>query len=278
MNLIEKLNRLDPRIIYVLIALAVIIPLLKPVYFPIEVSKPVRDVYEKLESLPPGSKVLFSFDFGPSTKPECFPAAVAMLRHCFSKNIKVIAIALWPEGGSMAEEAFQITAGEYNKTYGVDYINLGYKAGDMAVIQRVVRDIRVTFPKDLTGKPIEEYPVMEGIKNISSFQMVLGLSGGFPGLKEYINIAEAQTDIPFSGAVTAVSAPEFYPYINSGQLTGLLGGMKGAAEYEKIINKAGSAIAGMDAQSISHLLVVILVFFANIFYFLTERKKKKGAG
>lgn len=277
MKLIEKLNRLDPRIIYVMIALAVIIPLLKPFYFPMDISSPVKLAYDTLDKLPPGSKVLFSFDFGPATKPECFPAAVAMLRHSFSKDLKVVAVALWPEGSSFAEEALEMVGKEYNKVYGIDYVNLGYKAGDMDVIQRMVRSLGGAFPKDLKGKPIEEYPIMDGVKNLSSFKAILDFSGGFPGMREYVNIAEAQTNVPLMGSATAVIAPEYYTFLNSGQLSGLLGGMKGAAEYEELIGKRGFAFAGMDAQSISHLLIVILVIFANIFYLLAERKKK-GAG
>ena len=64
--------------------------------------------------------------------------------------------------------------------------------------------------------------------------------------------------------VTAVSAPEYYPYLQSNQLLGLLGGMAGAAEYEKTRGESGSATQGMDAQSLGHLFVALCILMGNV--------------
>jgi hypothetical protein len=63
-----------------------------------------------------------------------------------------------------------------------------------------------------------------------------------------------------------------YPYIQSGQLVGLLAGMKGAAEYEQMVRRPGLGISGMVAQSSVHVMVVIFIIFANIVYFLEKRR------
>ena len=52
--------------------------------------------------------------------------------------------------------------------------------------------------------------------------------------------------------------------------------MKGAAEYEQLIGKPGTASVGMDAQSLTHLLIVIFVIVGNIQYFLSKRKGGKA--
>jgi hypothetical protein len=67
--------------------------------------------------------------------------------------------------------------------------------------------------------------------------------------------------------VTAVSAPEFYPYLQSKQLLGLLGGMAGGAEYEKLMNEPagpGTAQRGMDAQSLAHVFVALCIVLGNV--------------
>jgi hypothetical protein len=77
---------------------------------------------------------------------------------------------------------------------------------------------------------------------------------------------------PVSGGVTAVSAPSIMPYVNEQkQLTGLLGGMKAAAEYEALIKIPGSATQGMDAQSLAHLIIIILILIGNINYFYNRK-------
>ena len=42
-------------------------------------------------------------------------------------------------------------------------------------------------------------------------------------------------------------APDLYPFLDSGQLKGLLGGLAGAAEYETLIDRSGQATKGMSA-------------------------------
>lgn len=66
-------------------------------------------------------------------------------------------------------------------------------------------------------------------------------------------------------------APKQYAYYSAGQLNGLLGGMKGAAEYEKLVGRPALAITGMGAQSIAHLLIIFLVLIGNIGYFAGRR-------
>lgn len=274
MNIIERLEKIDRRIIFLLILLAVIIPLLLPIGFKIKVSEPVALFYEAVENLNPGSKVLMSFDYGPATMPEVYPMNQALVRHCFAKGLKIIGIALWPEGVSLAQEAFEQAAQEYGKEYGVDYVNLGYKAGGIVVISAVAEDIPGTFPQDYAGRPIEEFKVTEGIQNFDNIDFIVSLSAGDPGVREWVMIAQGRYGMKVGGGVTAVSAPEYYPYLNAGQLKGLMGGMKGAAEYETMIQKSGTATSGMDAQSIAHGVIIFFIIFANIFYVIGKRKKK----
>ncbi len=66
-----------------------------------------------------------------------------------------------------------------------------------------------------------------------------------------------------------------YPYYDSGQIIGFLGGLKGAAEYEVLNGIPGSGVEGMDAQTIAHLFMILLVILGNLGYFL-ERRSESG--
>nr|HPR18554.1 hypothetical protein [Candidatus Cloacimonadota bacterium] len=77
--------------------------------------------------------------------------------------------------------------------------------------------------------------------------------------------------------VTGVSAPGILPYVNQQkQLTGLLAGLKGAAEYEFLLKSPGTATAGMDAQSLAHLLIIIFIVIGNINYWRAKKEAAKG--
>ena len=86
----ERLLRIDRRIIFVFVAAAVTIPLLIKFDLPVLTTKEVRGIYDKIDSLPEGSHVLIAFDYDPASKEELQPMAVALLHHCFKNNIKKI--------------------------------------------------------------------------------------------------------------------------------------------------------------------------------------------
>src|SRR3989454_11099010 len=72
-------------------------------------------------SLPERSVFLLSFDFDPSSKPELEPQAVALLRHAFRKNLRVIGMTHWLTGTGLADDIFSRVAAEMGRERGKDY-------------------------------------------------------------------------------------------------------------------------------------------------------------
>ena len=56
-------------------------------------------------------------------------------------------------------------------------------------------------------------------------------------------------------------------------MVGLLGGMKGAAEYEEVTGFRGKGTKFMLAQSFSHVIVVFFIVVGNLAFFLTRRRQ-----
>lgn len=271
-------KQLDRRWIFLLIFIFVALPLIFVVGFPIETTENARMVYELVDKTPPGSRVIISFDYDPGSKPELHPMATAMLRHCYERNLKVIVTALWPMGVQMAEEIHtQLQTIYPDFEYGVDYVNLGFKAGGMVTVQAMGKNFRTIFPTDLNGTLIDELPIMAGVKNFDNIAFVCSFSAGDPGIKQWVQITHDTFGKPVTGGVTGVSAPAILPYVNEQQqLTGLLAGLKAAAEYEFLTSKPGTATSGMDAQSIAHLLIIIFIVIGNINYWRQKKKLAKG--
>lgn len=108
---LDRLLNVDPRVIYVVIGLAAVVPLLAPDFvLPVTVTEPVRNVYEAVEKLPPGSRVFVAMDFDPSLDPEMTPMTVAFLRHCFRRKLKVTGMTLWPQGVTLGLQNLQRAA------------------------------------------------------------------------------------------------------------------------------------------------------------------------
>jgi hypothetical protein len=266
----------DRRYIYLVLLIGVTIPLLIALGFPSEVTELSRKVYTLVEKTPENSVVMISFDYDPATNTELQPMAKAIIEHAWKRNQKVIAIALWPQGVQMAEQAFAYVMEKYpNKKYGSDYVNLGFKTGGMVTIQSMGRSFVEVFPKDLKGTPFAEIEMLKGVRNFRQIGYIVSLSAGDPGLKQYIMAAHDMYGVKVAGGTTAVSTPGFLPYVNDQeQLYGLLGGLKGAAEYEYLVGVKGTATKGMDAQSVAHVLIIMFIAMGNIRAYKIRKSKQ----
>jgi hypothetical protein len=282
------LGSLDRRIIFLIVGLSVLIPLLKPEWIdlPIRPTPESQIVFDEINKLNAGDKMLLSFEYSPSTKPEIHPMAIAILKHLYAKNIQVYGFALWPDGNFMSTEAFSEVSDDYDKKYGVDYVNLGYKPGGEAVIKGIASDIRTLYTVDLQGTSINDIPMMKDVVNIEDFDFVFSLSAGYPGSKEWVQYACDPNNIPLSTGCTSIQVTDIMPYVENDQIRGILAGMPGAAEYESLVEvelqkmeiagKPGEASGMMAAQSIAHVVIVLFIIFGNISYFITRKKNRKG--
>src|SRR4051794_30228255 len=228
----HRMLSLDRRLIFLLIAVVTLLPLLYPFGLPIRVSPEVRKVYDYVENLPEGSVVLLSLDFDPSSKPELYPMAVAILRHAFRKNLHVLGMTLWLTGTSMAESVVAQAAQESGKEKGKDYVFLGYAPGGANVIISMGQDLYAAFPTDYYRAKTAELPMLTEVRTLRDIPYAISLSAGSPGVETWYVYGKEKYGFELGGGCTAVSAPGLYPLIDTGQINGLLGGLRGAAEYE----------------------------------------------
>jgi len=279
-KLFESLTKIPRRIIFLTIALAVAVPLIIPIGIPVNVMPQSKKLFDAVEDLTSDSKpVLLSCDFNPQSLPELYPMLLAVMRQCFSKNIKVILMALWPQGTGMVEMGLEELTQEFTKEYGVDYTFLGYKFGVAAVLLGMGENIKGVFPVDYYGTPLDSLPLMKSTGNYKDISLIITLSTGDPGWRQWLLYAQSRYGARLGVGVTAVSAADVYPYVETGQVTGLLAGMKGASEYETLVQQKGyaegifRASQGMDAQSLGHLLIMIFIILGNVGYFYMRRKQ-----
>ena len=272
MRAFEALARLDRRWIFAVTGLLVLIPLLWPLNLPLVASPTVRAYRDAVAALPEGSRVLVSCDFDPASRPELEPMTRSTLRQLFARHCKVVVVVLFQGGALLVDQIVGDEARRAGARYGVDVVNLGYKAGDEAVMVLMGQSIPNTFPRDQNGLDVRTMPIMRDVRNYSSFPLLVSISAGYPGTKEYVQQVQGRYHIPIVAGVTAVFAPTLYPYLQSGQLRGLLGGMAGAAEYEKLLGEHGPASRGMDAQSLAHVFIALCIVLGN----LAQGSRRKG--
>ena len=84
--------------------------------------------------------------------------------------------------------------------------------------------------------------------------------------------------------VTAVMATDYYQYLATKQVIGIIGGVAGASQYESLTRPedlkraresgqdGGLASARMPTQSAIHVAIVLLIILGNILYFMGRKK------
>jgi hypothetical protein len=71
-------------------------------------------------------------------------------------------------------------------------------------------------------------------------------------------------------------ANEAYPMLETGQLQGMLVGLKGANEFETLMKRPGFATRASASLSYSHLLIILLIILGNV-GMIQDRKRQQGA-
>ncbi len=274
MTFMERLLSIKRITIYVLVIIALSFPLLFPISLPLEVSPATQAAFDAIDALPPGSLFMLSTDWEASTEAESGPQTEAIVRHVLGNDLKMIIVGLWPQGNSATHLIVDRVASEMGKAYGVDWVNLGYKPGGEVVLASLAANIQELYNRDVMGTPIGEIEVCKGLTSAKDVDMACSVSWGDPGHLTWVKMVQTQVGTPIIASVTAVSLPECAPYLQSGQLKGVVGGLGGAAQYEKLVGYSGKATAGMGAQSMGHLLVIGLVVLGNIGYIGTKKSEE----
>jgi hypothetical protein len=270
----EKLQTFDRRWLFLCMALTVVVPLLFPAKLTFQVSDRVQKVYDELESLKPGDVVFLSLDYGPESAPEVDAFTQAVMHHLIRKQARVVTATLWtyivPLATSHVHRIFRDEAGLKN---GVDYAWMGFREGKEAVITNMTQSFKTVWAEDFYHTPSTQLPILNGINALQDFRLVIGVSSGYPGAREYAQYAATRYKMKLIAAVAMVMVTDIGPYYDAGQIFAYIDGIRGAAEYEKLLNAPGLAHAGVNVLTFGHTLIILAIVFGNVIYFMTRRKR-----
>lgn len=281
------LMEVDRRWLFLAVFVIVVIVLILGIEIDIGVTAPTVEYFTAIDRLQPGSTILVSMDLDPSTLPELEPMLSATVKHAFERGIRVIGMVMLMEGVSIGERVMRESMDEINAELadtdqerrirmGEDWVYLGYRAGNEAVLLGIGSEIRGVFSQDFYGYALDEHPMMRTVHNYDDMDLISTISGtNWPEF--WVAFAGTPCHIPVIVGCTAVSAPQYYAFLQTNQMAGLLGGLKGAAEYERLIDRRGLATNGIAAQLVVHLFLVGLIVLGNAAYFIDLwRKKRRG--
>ena len=291
MDIFEKLMKLDRRWVFLFLIIVCVITYSVDFEIPVVVEPEVAAIFDFVDSLPPGDVVMIPIDYDPGSLAELHPMTYAIVEQCWRKNLKVLITALSQNGPGMADQAIRDISDslklekEYNGVVyppreifnGIDYCFLGYKPYPAIIILSMGQNFRLPFPLDYYGTPLDSLPMMRSIQNYDDVACVIDISGT-NSTDYWISYGQGRYGFPLAIGVTGVSTAQYYPFYGSGQIFGIMGGMLGAAMYEKLADNTGPAKEGMRVQLYAHIMIIAFIILGNVGYFVSRRRIKKEGG
>ncbi len=300
----QALQNIDRRWIYLTLGVVFIISLIMGKAQTGVILPTVNDLYLAVENVPADRIIFINTTFAPNTLAESGNQARAIIRHAAISRHKFAIMAVDPQGANLGLIIAKDVAKEYNLKYGEDWISFGYQLPVMAFYKSFNINVLEAVKQDaVQGKAAnaENFPMLANLKKPGDIGLMVEVSAS-NSLFDWIQIVQPTTTprLKLGYACTGVMASEAYPYLDSKQLVGMMPGLKGAADYEQLVDEKEKTLVAagvlqhpyesdkaiikyivsparilMFTQSNAHVVVILLIILGNIGYLVTRYRAKK---
>lgn len=239
----ERLQKIDRRILYVILVALTSVGLFIKAEIPVTVDDSSADLYAKLMKMDPNKPVIVQTDWTISTRGENMAHLECLLRILMARKIKFVYYSATPDAPAFQvatdvirninEERKKMNLPTYSR--GTDYIGLGLFPNAEGANESMRNDIkkawggrRVRMP-DGKEQEIFDTPVLKGVNTIGDFSLMVVITAS-----DTIDYAVQRLNdkVDLASMVTGVVAPGNLPYYQAKQLKGFAGGLKGCYDME----------------------------------------------
>jgi hypothetical protein len=233
-----KFDALDRRVIYVVLFILAALPFIVPIRLKPYVWKEVKAAYEVTDACPKDKVIAIDSDWDGGSQGENWPQYEAVVNHCMMRGIKFIVFSMdaAPQAQQMAEN-INIRLGKiYGREYGKDWVNLGLTRGAPLTMGAIGRNVKKVFSTDFYGTPTTDFkklPLMKQVNTVRDFQALWSIS--YQPSLDWLVFLDTTGQLPIMFGSAGIVTTSWYPYISSGQMRGMMPGVRGAAEYIELI-------------------------------------------
>ena len=266
MSALSKLANVDSRVFYWILFIALMVPFLSPIGFPITIAENTRELYEGIteDEVNEGDVWIMNFGYGVSAWSECHPSVTVCTKALFREGAKIIFMGPHYDVELTYNKIHDTVRDDFvDKVYGEDYVFLGYITGGESAIAQLASNIRSVYPVDHFGTPLDELSMMQGVNTHEDIAGVLSSDTGDYGV-HFMTQWQAAYGSKLAEIGIAMNGSTDLPRWQAGNYFGLSIGSRGGAELEMLIGELGEATTSMDSISVSHLLLIFAVILGNI--------------
>jgi hypothetical protein len=280
---------MDRRIIYLLVFLALALPLALNWRLPAARMTKAEQIYELIERTQVRAPdiAFVALDFGPSLSAENGAQAEVVIEHLMRKRIPFAIFSLYVQAEPFLEAIPNRVAARLTKEipserwdYGTDWINLGFRPNGGLMLQGMQKSENLAqfLGSDVKGTALTTMPIFQGVKTLQNIKLLVEISGLQGMLDTYVALFQRDDyRPPLVHGCTSISIPDAFTYLDSKQVLGLLEGIAGAAWYSTLLERAyplrvpdRSGVMN-TALGVAHGVVILLIILGNVAGFFKRR-------
>ena len=237
-------DKVERQVIYAVLFAACGIPLLFDVRLPLRPWKETKAAFDLVDSCPPGKVVMICSNWNGGSQGENWPQYQAVVSHCMLKGIKLVVYSsdADPTAQTFSENINEIEAKKYGRTYGKDWVNLGLARGAPVMMGTIGRDLKKAFPVDMKGYATNDtvkLPILAHVNSVKEVQVHWNIE--YTPTNDWFVWLDPTGRTPIVFASAGIVTGSWYPFLSSGQMKGMMAGIRGAAEYEDLVKENTAA-------------------------------------
>jgi hypothetical protein len=236
---------------------------------------------QAVEAVAADAPVLVVFDYQPSTIGEMEATAASLLDHLLLlKHPHLILLSTSPTGAALAERFVSTTLVGRAYVRGQQYVDLGYLPGGLTGVYNFAQNPVAAVPLGADSQPVWQSAILTPVTRFSDFAAIIVLTDNADAGRTWIEQTASSRGASSMVIVSSAQAgPMLLPYVDSGQVNGLVSGMNGAAGAEQ----ANGGLPGYvrrywDAYSLGLYLAVMLIVAGGLWNFWLGMQDRHAQG
>ncbi len=241
----EKLQTCPKWALYLLLITVTSLPLWVPLNVPNKPKQDAMDFYEAIWKIPEGKTVLIASDWTKSTRGESEGSFSALVRILMRRNLK---FAVYSTGDPQAPEVARNVVAKVNRERRAagereykrfeDWLSLPFFANSEGTTGGIGNNIRAILgnAKDAAEgqapASVLNSPVLKDVQKVQDLGLLVNVTASKTA---DIIVERLYGKVPLAFMVTGVMVPETSNYYASGQIKGLVGGLKGVYDLEQLM-------------------------------------------
>lgn len=232
-----------------------------------------------VDAIPPDAPVLVIFDYQPSTVGEMEATGASLLDHLLLlKHPRLALLSTSATGPALAERFMSTILADRAYARDQQYVDLGYLPGGLAGVYNFAQNPSATVPLDANSRPVWQSAILASVTRFSDFAAIIVLTDSVEAGRSWIE----QTSLSRGNSLMIIAAsaqagPMLLPYVDSGQVNGLISGINGGAAAEQ----ENAGLPGLvrrywDAYSVGLYLAVGLIVVGGLWNLLLGIRDRRA--